>query len=154
MSYVQEGPLSHLSKEQLKTELILHYDIKEKIPSDYLDTVSFGERYIHWIVSPPDGHQEESDVVHSRPLEECLAEVKERKEEWDEMWQDRLKKLEKLSQGEIEEEQSSFEVSMFIYFIYLFILYLFMRNFQCSTFPGGDLRGSEIARKISWCKPK
>ena len=116
MSYIQEGPLSHLSKEQLMTELIIHSDIKDRVNSDFSNTVSFGESHIHWIVSALVVPEQDNDTNAAttsgrKTLDECLNEVKERKDEWEDMWNGRQRKLEKLSQGESIEEETTFEVS-------------------------------------------
>ena len=118
MSYVQEGTLSHLSKEQIKTEMIIHSDMKERVNKMFSDTVAFGERFIDWLKSPLIAKEDTTadsstpaEKLNCQPVEECLAEVKERKVEWEEMWEDRLKKLEKLADGGVP-VHSSTEVSL------------------------------------------
>lgn len=125
MAYVQEGTLSHLSIEQLKTEMIIHSDIRERVIRDCQDTVTFGENYLKWLAAPPiagadDAATAGSDAAGSDAAE-CLAEVKERKVEWEEMWNKRMNKLEKLAGGEAQVEHSTSEVGGKL-FSYIYIL--------------------------------
>ena len=120
MAYVQEGSLSHLSKEQIKTEMIIHSDIRERVIKDCQDTVTFGENFLKWLASPLTGNDTitgEVDSSTGSPVAECLTEVGERKVEWEEMWKERLRKLQKLADGEAQAEHSTSEVSINITFL-------------------------------------
>ena len=96
-------------------EMIIHSDIKERVLQDFSHTVKFGEDFLNWIQSPVIAKDDSpgaslKDKPCCQPVEECLAEVKERKIEWEEMWEDRFRKLQKLADGEAPEHSSS-EVS-------------------------------------------
>lgn len=124
MSYVQEGSLSHLSKEQVKTEMIIHSDIRERVITDCNDTVIFGENFLKSLALPlneqsaslsstqdaPEGSASAQSTC--APVAECLAEVKERKMEWEEMWNERLTKLQTLAYGGAQVEHSTSEVDL------------------------------------------
>jgi hypothetical protein len=115
MAYVQEGTLSHLSKEQIKTEMIIHSDIRERVIQDCQDTVAFGENFLKWVVLPltesDDATAGSDDASTCAPVAECLAEVKDRRVEWEEMWNERLNKLQMLADGGAQAEHSTSEVS-------------------------------------------
>ena len=115
MAYVQEGTLSHLSKEQIKTEMIIHSDIRERVIKDCQDTATFGENFLKWVAMPLTGSDDTTagsdHASTSAPVAECLVEVKERKVEWEEMWNERLNKLQKLVDGGAQAEHSTSEVN-------------------------------------------
>ena len=118
MAYVQEGTLSHLSKEQIKTEMIIHSDIRERVIKDCQDTVTFGENFLKWLVLPLSGDDDTTagsdDASTCAPVAECLAEVKERKVEWEDMWSERLNKLQKLADGGALAEHSTSEIVQWV----------------------------------------
>ena len=119
MAYVQEGTLSHLSKEQIRTEMIIHSDIRERVIKDCQDTVTFGENFLRWVVLPLTGNDDNTvgsdNASTCAPVAECLAEVKERKVEWEEMWNERLNKLQKLADGGAQAEHGTSEVNPKLY---------------------------------------
>lgn len=105
--------------------MIIHSDIRERVIKDCQDTVTFGENFLKWVALPLTDKDdttvgsEGEGVAGCAPVAECLAEVKERKVEWEEMWNDRLQKLQKLADGEAQTEHSTSEVEKTFKFLYI-----------------------------------
>lgn len=115
MAYVQEGSLSHLSKEQLQTEMIIHSDMKERIFNDCEKILTYGQNFLRSLVLKINGNDhstvDSNGVSVCAPVAECLTEVEKRKVEWEGMWNERLNKLQKLADGGAQTLHSTSEVS-------------------------------------------
>jgi maltooligosyltrehalose synthase len=92
--YIHEYLPYELAHTSVEEAVFAHEETRQSVGKDYTETVAMGKALIDRMNLPNDG----SRLLH--PLEECLEELKESRQTFDEVWEDRDERLHNWKHGE------------------------------------------------------